>query len=55
MNYVTHPLSSADNIIFSPEISKFCYFKKYRYKLYFDTYFLFILTFLESLLIVINY
>ena len=36
MNHVTHPLSSADISIFSPEISKFCYIKKYRYKLYFD-------------------
>ena len=37
MNHVTHPLSSADISIFSPEISKFCYMKKYRYRLYFDT------------------
>ena len=37
MNHVTHPLSSADISIFSPEISKFCYIKKYRYRLYFDT------------------
>ena len=37
MNYLTHPLSSADITIFSPEISKFCYIKKYRYRLYFDT------------------
>ena len=36
MNHVTHPLSSADISIFSPEISKFCYIKKYRYRLYFD-------------------
>ena len=28
MNHVTHPLSSADISIFSPEINKFCYFKK---------------------------
>ena len=33
MNHVTHPLSSADIIIFSPEISKFCYMKKYRKRL----------------------
>ena len=37
MNHVTHPLSSADISIFSPEINKFCYIKKYRYRLYFDT------------------
>ena len=33
----THPLSSAGIGIFSPEISKFCYIKKYRYRSYFDT------------------
>ena len=53
MNHVTHPFSSADISIFSPEISKICYIKKYRYRLYFDTWFLSILTFLESLYIVI--
>ena len=36
MNHVRHPLNSADICIFSPEISKFCYIKKYRYRLYFD-------------------
>ena len=36
MNHVTHPLSSADISIFLPEISRFCYIKKYRYRLYFD-------------------
>ena len=35
-NQLTHHLSSADISIFSPEISKFCYIKKYRYRLYFD-------------------
>ena len=40
MNHVTHPLSSADISIFSPEISKFCYIKKYRYRLHFGTQFL---------------
>ena len=49
MNHVTHPLSSADISIFSPEISKFCYIKKYRYRFHLDTYFLTLLTFLESL------
>ena len=36
MNHVTDPLSSADISIFSPEISKSGYIKKYRYRLYFD-------------------
>ena len=36
MNYVTHPLSSADISIFLLEISKFFYVKKYRYRLHFD-------------------
>ena len=49
MNHVTYPLSSTDINIFSPEISKFCYIKKHRYRLHFDTWFLFILTFPESL------
>ena len=31
------PLRSADINIFSPEMSKFCYIKKYRYRLYFHT------------------
>ena len=37
MNHLTHPLSSADIIIFSQEISKLYYIKKYRYGLHFDT------------------
>ena len=37
MNHVTHPLTSADISILSSEISKFCYIKKYRYRLHFDT------------------
>ena len=37
INHVTHLLSSADISIFSPEISKYWYIKKYRYRLYFDT------------------
>ena len=47
------PMSSANISIFSPEISKFYYIKKYRYRLHFDTYFLIILTFLEYLKIVL--
>ena len=31
----THNLSSADRIIFSPEIRNFCYIKKCRYRLCF--------------------
>ena len=55
INHVTHPLSSADISIFSQEISKFCYIKKYRYRLYFDTLLLILLTFLKFLKIfVIN-
>ena len=37
MNHVTHSFSSGDISIFSPKISKFCHFKKCRYRLYFDT------------------
>ena len=45
------PLSSADNVL--PEISKFCYIKKYMYRLHFDTKFRILLTILESLKIVL--
>ena len=37
INHVTQSLSSADISIFSLEISKFCYIKKYTYRLDFDT------------------
>ena len=53
MNHVTHPLSSADISNFSPEIRKFCYIKKYMYTLHFDTKLLILLTFLESIKIVL--
>ena len=53
MNHMMHLLNSADISIFSPEISKFCYIKKYRYRLHFVTQFLNLLTFLESLKIVL--
>ena len=53
INHVTHPLSSADISSFSLEISKFCYIKKYMYRLHFDTKFLILLTFLESLKIIL--
>ena len=53
MNHVTHPMSPADISNFSPEIRKFCYIKKYMYRLHFDTKFSILLTFLESLKIVL--
>ena len=53
LNHVTHPLSSADISIVSPEINKFCYIKKYRYRLNFDTLFLTLFTFFESLKIIL--
>ena len=43
------PLPSADISVFSPEISKFCYIKRYRYRLHFSKEFLILLAFLESL------
>ena len=46
---MTHPLSFADISFFSTEISKVCYIEKYRYRFYFDTLFLFLLTFFEYL------
>ena len=36
MNHVAQLLSSAGISIFSSEISKFCYIKKYRYRLHID-------------------
>ena len=36
-HHETHSLSSADISIFSQEISIFCYIKKYRYRLHFNT------------------
>ena len=50
---VTPPMSYADVSIFSPVINKFCYVKKYRYRMHFDTLFLFLWTFYESLKIVL--
>ena len=37
MNHVTHPLSCPDTSSFSSEISKFCYIRKYIYRLNFGT------------------
>ena len=53
MNHVTHHLTAADISIFSPEIKKFYYMKKYRYRLHFNRKFLILLTFPESLKIVL--
>ena len=53
MNHVTHPMSPAGISNFSPEINKFFYIKKYMYRLHFDTKFLALCTFLESLKIVL--
>ena len=53
MNHVTHPMSPAGISNFSPEISKVFYIKKYMYRLHFDTKFLVLCTFLESLKIVL--
>ena len=36
MKHVTQPVNSADISIFSPEISKFCHIKRYRYRPHFD-------------------
>ena len=49
MNHVTNLLISADISIFSSEISKFCYIRKYRYRLHFSISFLILLIFFESL------
>ena len=46
-------MSPADISNFSPEIRKFCYIKKYMNRLHFDTKFSILLTFLESLKIVL--
>ena len=51
--YLARPLSSADMSNFLLEISRFCYIKKYMYRLHFDEKFLILLTFLESLKIVL--
>ena len=48
-SYVTQLLSSANISIFSPEISKFCFIKKYGYTSHFDTKFLILLTCFEYL------
>ena len=46
-------LSSADTSIFSREIRKFCYIKKYIYRLNFDTEFLILLFLFEPLKVIL--
>ena len=53
MNHMTHPFGSAKISIFLPEMSKFGYIKKYRHIFHLDAQFLILLTFLESLRVVI--
>ena len=47
------PLSSADTSILSPEIIKSSYIKKYRYRMHFDKLPLILLSYFESLRIVL--
>ena len=49
INHVTHLLSSASISIFSLQISNFHYIRKYRYTSNFNTWFLILFTFFESL------
>ena len=53
MDHMTHLFGSAEISIFLPEISKFCYIKKYRYRFHLDILFLILLIFLESLRVVL--
>ena len=57
MNYVIHPLISAETSIFLPEIGIFRYINKYRYRFRFHGFpisgFLVLSAFLESLQIVL--
>ena len=53
LNHVTHSISFADMSIFSPEISNFCYIKKHICTFHFNTLFLILLTFFESLKVVL--
>ena len=49
INHLTHPFSSADISIFSPEIGKIFLYQEHRYGLHFDIQFLIFSTFFESL------
>ena len=53
LNHVIHTFSFSDISIFSPEISKFCYINKHKYRLHFDTQFQILLTDFESLRILL--
>ena len=50
---MTHPMSPANISNFSQKIPKFCYINKYMCRLDFETKFEILLTFLESLKIVL--
>ena len=50
---MAYPLSSTDISFFSPEISKFCLIKKYMHRFHVDTKLTILLTFLESIKIVL--
>ena len=55
INHVIHLLGSADHSIFSLETSNFCYIKKYRHKLHFNTWIKVLLNLFECLkILVIN-
>ena len=53
MNHVRHHLRSADISIFSTDIGKFSYIKKYTYRLHYDIKLLIFKFFFESLKIVL--
>ena len=53
INHVAYPLRSADISIFSTEISSFCYIKKLKFKLHFNTWFLILVTLFQSLKLVL--
>ena len=53
ISHVTHTLDYTNISIFLLEIRKFCYIKKYRHRFHLDTWFIILLTFLESLRVVL--
>ena len=53
LNHVIHTFSFSKISIFSPEISKFCYIRKHRYRLHFDTQFEILSTDFKSLRILL--
>ena len=50
---LVHPLISADINIFWPKISNFSYIRNFRYRLHFNEKYLDLLTFLESLRVIL--